>query len=129
MQLEYLQGQIHHTLLQVSIWQVVVWILLTATELVHQLKVSGARCIFTDKAKLPTVLKATKHLRLQNVSIHLIDDRNGGVTNTGINTIHKLLNHGEMEWERIHDIDVVSERLVCVREGFRTNRIPQDCSS
>jgi hypothetical protein len=115
----YLQEQIHHTLPQVNIVLEIVWIMLTATELVHHLKVSGACCIFTDKERLPTVLKAKQQLNIQNISIYLIDIETGGTSDEGINTLQELLSHGQLEWERIYDIDVASERLAYTRADFQ----------
>lgn len=80
--------------------------------MVNQLKVSGARCIFTDNERLPTVLKAAKQLKIGAESIYLINNGTKAAAEAGVRNLEELLDYGELQWERINDLSVVSERFV-----------------
>lgn len=73
-------------------------------ELIHQLNVSGAKCIFTDSERLRLAVRAAKSVGIPRTSVFIIDDEKDP------QSIRSLLNHGRLQWERLSDFDVLSQR-------------------
>jgi acyl-CoA synthetase (AMP-forming)/AMP-acid ligase II len=83
----------------------------TVTELTHQLNVSSAKVIFTDRERLPVILQAAKAAQTPPKKIFLIDGEHAYPPNWDFPLLSKLLNYGELQWERINDLATVAQRF------------------
>ncbi|MCQ8780337.1 hypothetical protein NQU49_27445, partial [Escherichia coli] len=74
-------------------------------ELIHQLKVSSAKFIVTDRERLPVIVEAANAVSIPKESIFLVDADTIPSSIKGCQSLSVLLAHGERQWERIDDLD------------------------
>ncbi|KAG5937236.1 hypothetical protein E4U53_000047 [Claviceps sorghi] len=101
----------------------------TSTELAHQLKVSGASCIFTDSERLDTALQAAKAVGLPDTSIILMDhgDQWARDADHGFCSIHDLLASDPYSWEVVRDRAVLAEKIAALNFSSGTTGNPKAC--
>lgn len=99
----------------------------TITELAHQLNVSSAKFIITDRERLPTVLKVAQAERTPRKNIFLIDGGEDRPPGGDVRHLSELLNHGQLQWERIDDLEVASQRTAVLNFSSGTTGPPKAC--
>ncbi|KAG5930329.1 hypothetical protein E4U42_002070 [Claviceps africana] len=101
----------------------------TSTELGHQLKVSGARCIFTDSDRLDRTLQAARAVGLPDSSIILVDhgDQSPRDAGHGFCSIHDLLASEPYSWEVVRDRAVLAEKIAVLNFSSGTTGSPKAC--
>ncbi|KAF4339003.1 cutinase transcription factor 1 beta [Fusarium beomiforme] len=98
----------------------------TYAELTNQLTISGAKCIFTDIARLEMARKAAKAVGLPSTSLILIDSEDE-TTVDGVLPFQSLLKHGTYSWERITDPKVLSDKTAVLNFSSGTTGLPKAC--
>ncbi|KAF2815566.1 acetyl-CoA synthetase-like protein [Mytilinidion resinicola] len=99
----------------------------TVSELTHQLNICSAKVIFTDRERLPAVLEAAKAARTPCEKIFLIDGGEVSSSRAGVPVLSELLNHGELQWERVNDLETVSQRTAVLNFSSGTTGPPKAC--
>ncbi|KAM0541236.1 hypothetical protein ACHAPJ_013324 [Fusarium lateritium] len=98
----------------------------TSSELIHQLTVSGAKCIFTDKQRLDTAKQAAKAVGLPPNSLVLVDSSDSS-TMDDVSSFQSLLEHGSYSWQTISDIKVLADRPAVLNFSSGTTGLPKAC--
>ncbi|KAF5988644.1 hypothetical protein FBULB1_1377 [Fusarium bulbicola] len=98
----------------------------TYSELVNQLTVSGAKCIFTDSPRLEMAKKAAKAAGLPPNSLVLIDSKDSSSV-YGVSSFQSLLGHGTYSWERISDPKVLADKPAVLNFSSGTTGLPKAC--
>ncbi|KAF5024605.1 hypothetical protein F66182_3368 [Fusarium sp. NRRL 66182] len=98
----------------------------TCSELVHQLTVSGAKCIFTDTLRLDTAKQAARALGLPLSSLVLVDseDANGAF---GFPSLQSLLVHGSHPFQVIVDAQALADKPAVLNFSSGTTGLPKAC--
>ncbi|KAH6967862.1 hypothetical protein BKA56DRAFT_636576 [Ilyonectria sp. MPI-CAGE-AT-0026] len=98
----------------------------TASELTHQLNVSGAKCIFTDRQRLEIAIQAATAVGIPRGSIILIDD---GVQSKidDIRKVKDLLSHGMYQWKILNDVEELSQKTAVLNFSSGTTGNPKAC--
>lgn len=76
-------------------------------ELSHQLRLSEAKLVLTDAERLPLVRRAVQEVGLPLDSVYLLEG-NGHAP-----SVEDLLVYGELEWERLDQLEDLEQRLAC----------------
>ncbi|CAJ0552463.1 Ff.00g064420.m01.CDS01 [Fusarium sp. VM40] len=95
-------------------------------ELVHQLKVSGSKCIFTDRERLAIALQATQAVGLPLSSLLLVDSEDDDKM-ADIPTLSSLLVHGSHSWKTASKADSLTDRPVVLNFSSGTTGLPKAC--
>lgn len=101
------------------------------TELAHQLKISGARCIFTDSERLNSTLQAVKAVGLPNSCIVLVENGDQPAKDgdeNGFCSMHDLLACAPYSWEVVKDREVLADKYampIATSVLFEESRIGQ----
>jgi hypothetical protein len=74
-------------------------------ELQYQLSNSGAKVAFASRETLPAVRACALRVGIPAYNVFLFEDRKV----SGINTFCDLLDYGELQWERLHTLDQVTD--------------------
>ncbi|KAG5974356.1 hypothetical protein E4U55_008218 [Claviceps digitariae] len=101
----------------------------TPTELAHQLRTSGASCIFTDSERLKTVLQAAEAVGLPKTSIILVDEASQSRNDDGNDfcSLHDLLACKPYAWEVMKDRAVLAEKIAVLNFSSGTTGSPKAC--
>ncbi|KAH8660220.1 hypothetical protein BX600DRAFT_482197 [Xylariales sp. PMI_506] len=99
----------------------------TVAELVHQLKVSGASCIFTDQNRLKLTLQAARLIGIPASSVIMINSRDQYKEESEVQQMESLMNHGIYQWERITDGDILSQRTAVLNFSSGTTGPSKAC--
>lgn len=76
-------------------------------ELEHQLRLSDAKCIFTDNTRLPVAMQAAQEVGIPKQSIFLVE---GESQDSEVRDMATLFKHGVYGWQGINDFDILSEK-------------------
>ncbi|KAG5954372.1 hypothetical protein E4U57_004556 [Claviceps arundinis] len=102
----------------------------TSTELAHQLKISGARCIFTDSERLNSTLQAVKAVGLPNSCIVLVENGDQPAKDgdeNGFCSMHDLLACAPYSWEVVKDREVLADKIAVLNFSSGTTGNPKAC--
>jgi acyl-CoA synthetase (AMP-forming)/AMP-acid ligase II len=88
--------------------------LITEAELVHQLKVPGSKCIFTDRERLTIAIQATQAIRLPSSPLLLVDSEDKDKM-ASILILSSLLVYGSHLWQTALKANSLTDRsaIVC----------------
>lgn len=78
----------------------------------RQLEVTGAKIVFADEDRLPLAREAIKKVGLPRNAIYLIAEKDKALPDRR-RYLSDLLEHGELDWERLTTLEAVSTRFVC----------------
>ncbi|KAJ3539513.1 hypothetical protein NM208_g5459 [Fusarium decemcellulare] len=98
----------------------------TCSELIHQLKTSGAKCIFTDRQRLEAAQEAAKAVGLAPEAIVIVASDGQG-TNKDIRSLQSLLIHGIHSWTTISDVKMLADRPAVLNFSSGTTGLPKAC--
>lgn len=91
-------------------------------ELSHQLRLSEAKLVFTDAERLPIVKRAVQDVGLPADSVYLLKG-NGDAP-----SVDGLLAYGELEWERVNQLEDLKQRLAyrsCLPRSTKLTGAPE----
>lgn len=77
----------------------------------YQIKDTKTRVILAGPACLDNALRGAKLAGLPKSSVYLITLEKGPVK--GVKTLSDLMANGEMDWEKITDVESMKRRCVC----------------
>ncbi|KAF5591936.1 4-coumarate ligase [Fusarium pseudoanthophilum] len=97
----------------------------TSMELTRHLRISGAKCIFTDLQRLDTAVQAANIVRLPRTSIVIVD-QTSETKPCGYHGIHDLLDVA-FSWEVIHDREVLADKTAVLNFSSGTTGDPKAC--
>ena len=93
-------------------------LVLRRAELIHQLNVSGAKCIFTDSQRYSIALQAAESVGLPSQAVYVTDCQELVAEEGSLQSIESLLAFGSYQWQKIDDIDVLSNKYVGKRRLY-----------
>jgi hypothetical protein len=89
-------------------------------ELIHQLRVSSAKVIFTDKDRVDKVLGAADAEGICHSSIFVIDDDHSSTSQNDCRSITELLQDEELHWQKSRELDSMWNRFDFTANGYRS---------